>query len=355
MGRATGLCMLLSASLIFNTTKSETPFFNTERSESGDCNPMKKITASPANSADCIQNDPNFGQFPIYYLKNAGQVTDENGNPVKDVLYLVKQKNMTIYIRENGLSYVQEFLEIDNTIDDLDNTDSYSAVAAKITGHRTDLDFVGSMKPKRIVERKSHNYSERYYLSKNKVLSTAYGFESLVLENVYSNIDLILYISEGKLKYDWYVKAGANHEQIKVKIRGSNSQFINAAGELVIETTLGSITETAPETFQAGVMLKSGYTLNGSELGFSIESFNPQLDLIIDPTREWATFHGGSSGDFGSDVVVGSDGNIYTYGHTFSSDFPSTTGAYQTVGAGKIDLTITKLSSAGIPVWATYF
>ena len=63
---------------------------------------------------------------------------------------------------------------------------------------------------------------------------------------------------------------------------------------------------------------------------------------------------GGSGQDFADAVTSDASGNTYVAGLTYSSDFPVTAGAYQTVFGGTCDAFIAKLDPNGKPIWATY-
>ena len=62
---------------------------------------------------------------------------------------------------------------------------------------------------------------------------------------------------------------------------------------------------------------------------------------------EYSTYLSGSSGDVGMGIAVSEDGHAYVAGVTSSSDFPCTSGAYQTTFNGEEDAFITKLSIIG--------
>lgn len=68
----------------------------------------------------------------------------------------------------------------------------------------------------------------------------------------------------------------------------------------------------------------------------------------------YSTYLGGSGLDFGSEVVVSTAGNAYVVGYTQSTDFPVTTGAFQTTLGGVQDAFLTRLDPAGSPVYTTY-
>lgn len=59
------------------------------------------------------------------------------------------------------------------------------------------------------------------------------------------------------------------------------------------------------------------------QLGFSIGTYDPTLPLVIDPVLVYSTYLGGSGTDVGNGIAVDRDGNAYLAGETQSSNFPT--------------------------------
>ena len=70
----------------------------------------------------------------------------------------------------------------------------------------------------------------------------------------------------------------------------------------------------------------------------------------------YSTYLGGNSEDYGTGIAVDGSGNAYVTGYTTSSNFPTTTGAYQTsFGGGDGNAFVTKLNASGTAlVYSTY-
>jgi hypothetical protein len=69
----------------------------------------------------------------------------------------------------------------------------------------------------------------------------------------------------------------------------------------------------------------------------------------------YSTFVGGSDNDYANSVSVDGNGAAYLTGETYSSNFPTTPGAYQAALAGWTDVFVTKLNASGSAlVYSTY-
>jgi len=74
-------------------------------------------------------------------------------------------------------------------------------------------------------------------------------------------------------------------------------------------------------------------------------------------TLLWATYLSGSKGDEARDLVLDADGNVHIVGHTLSTNFPTTTGAFDTAHFGntRTDGFVVKLDPTGSSLlYSTY-
>ena len=135
---------------------------------------------------------------------------------------------------------------------------------------------------------------------------------------------------------------------------------LNADGKtLLYSTFLGGGNEDQAygiAVSSSGIAYVTGYT-NSSNFpvttGTYDTSFNGNGDAFVTKlntdgkTLLYSTFLGGGDEDNGYGITVDSSGNAYVAGRTYSTDYPSTSGAYNTGLYGSSDAFVTKLNSDG--------
>jgi len=133
------------------------------------------------------------------------------------------------------------------------------------------------------------------------------------------------------------------------------SKLSNDLTTLTASTYLGTNADGQFLKFDSdGNLFISGYANDDSfptTAGAFSRTFGGSSDIFIskmdsDLTSLLAsTYLGGSSWDFPKKLVIDSSGNIYSVGYTSSSDFPTSTSAYDTTSNASVDGFITKLDN----------
>ena len=155
---------------------------------------------------------------------------------------------------------------------------------------------------------------------------------------------------------------------------GSDDVFVtklNAAGSALSYSTYigGSTTDIARGLAidASGNVYITGRT-NSTDYDFTSGSYqttkNSADDIFITKLNStgnsllYSTFIGGSLSEEGNDIVIDGSGNAYITGYASSTNYPTTTGAYQTAFGGAFffgDVIVTKLNSTGTAlVYSTY-
>jgi hypothetical protein len=181
--------------------------------------------------------------------------------------------------------------------------------------------------------------------------------------NVYPGVDLVYYGNQRQLEFDLVVQPGADPKAVRLDFRAAvNGKLaalrINDKGDLVVGTKGEEVIFHKPVVYQPNAndetratdkeLIDGKFVLTGAhQVRFQIAPYDRSRPLVIDPTLVYSTYLGGSALDEGLGIAVDAAGNAYVTGETFSSNFPTTAGAFQTTFSGVIDAFVSKLNAAG--------
>jgi hypothetical protein len=191
--------------------------------------------------------------------------------------------------------------------------------------------------------------------------------------NVYPGVDLTYYGNQGRLEYDFVVAPGADPRIVRLHFAGAQKLKLSAKGDLRVIAKNGEIAFHKPVIYQPKssqqltesvnqrVPVDGKFTLlAGNTVGFELGSYDPNRMVVIDPSLEYTTYLGGSSIDSPAGIAVDAVGDAYVTGYTVSTDFPVTSGAFQTVNkkssnAFTSNAFVAKLNSSGsFLLYSTY-
>jgi RHS repeat-associated protein len=189
------------------------------------------------------------------------------------------------------------------------------------------------------------------------------NFARVQYENIYPGIDLVYHGSRSapqQLEFDFVVHPGADPHAIQLSFAGTEQTTLDEQGNLVLHTTSGDLTEHTPVFYQevgGNQQLVNGYFVDqgSGQYSFAVSAYDPNQDLVIDPLLSFATYLGGSDTDVINAVAADSAGNAYVVGMSSSTNFPTTTGSYQTSNGGSSDAFVSKLNPNGTSlIFSTY-
>jgi len=176
--------------------------------------------------------------------------------------------------------------------------------------------------------------------------------------DLYPGIDLE--VTNKNERWVWRLVCGANCQStllqdVRLRVEGADALTLEAE-DLHLSTAIGDLTFPFLQAVTAnGTPLDLPPThsaVDGDEIiaPFSTSSSH-SLPPSISPQGAsdllYSTFLGGGGDDYGYAVAVGGAGSAYVTGRTYSSDFPTTTGAFDTSLDGGSDAFVVKVNAAG--------
>lgn len=199
-----------------------------------------------------------------------------------------------------------------------------------------------------------------------KWASEARAFEAVTYPHLYPKVDLKLYEENQRLKYDFYLKQGADVSSIRMKYSGTHGVSLQK-GKLIISTALGTIEEQIPKAYQLvngkAQLVECRFTLKGNVVGFEFpKTLDPRWPTVIDPVVNFFTYSGSLVDNWGSTAVSDQHRNAYTAGTVYGAFFPTTPGVVDASFNGNssdpyttYDVGVLKFDSTGKKLlWCTY-
>ncbi|UCD64613.1 MAG: SBBP repeat-containing protein [Candidatus Zixiibacteriota bacterium] len=317
-------------------------------------------TAAAAMLPGTVRSEPAqdlIGNFPPTFTKNEGQW----GNDIK---FRASGEGATVWFTIDGPYYQLVRIKAHSPRGDSHPLEDLDASPGSVEYLMIKASFVGANASVNLVGKELLDYKCNYFLGNDqeKWRTNVGNYAGIVYRNVYPGIDLRYYGQSEGIEYDFVVAPGADVSQIQVQYEGIESLSVNEAGELVLETIWGQVTELAPTIYQvedSGVYteISGAYTvISHDTFGFEVDqAYSSDLPLVIDPVIIFSSFLGGTRSDYGWGARVDDAGNAYLVGMTNSTDFPTAV-SFQDALAGEMDLFVSKISPENSTLlFSTYF
>ncbi|MGC9516192.1 MAG: SBBP repeat-containing protein [Methanomicrobiales archaeon] len=176
------------------------------------------------------------------------------------------------------------------------------------------------------------------------------------LGEIYPGIVIKLRATGSNIEKLFFISPGANPDNIRIQILGADQLQTDEKGNLNIKSTgFEQVSMSPPKAYQDKNDVEVKYQTTGNTYQFQIGNYNQNQELIIDPALEYSTYLGGTNSEFSLSIAVDNSGSAYITGYTYSTNFPTTPGAYQTTNAGSWDAFVTKLNPTGTDlIYSTY-
>jgi len=273
-----------------------------------------------------------FSSTPVAFIENTARVADPSvryvfyGNGA-NVFHTTKGPVFEVFHREPQVGRA-EAVGDPHPVDDL-SLRSFSFCAT----------FPGAKKINPVGEQRQQTQAN-YYIGRDQAAwrTRVPTFRNVVYTGLWDGIDLHTFGQRSHLKYEFHVAPGADWSKIVVRYEGITGLRVEYAGNLHVETSVGSLIDDPPYAYQIIDGKKKCVTCRYRIINLSTYSFEVDGgidiagELVIDPNLMWASFLGGNSSE-GEDtkdtIAIDGAGNLFIAGFTNSSDFP-TPGGFDT-------------------------
>ncbi|SES82865.1 DUF7948 domain-containing protein [Hymenobacter actinosclerus] len=301
------------------------------------------------------------------------EFVENKGQWPKIVRYQAELPGGRLYLTSTGFTYsflsAATFGQLNHHQSEGGDTDQprpTTAAPAEARGHAYTVSFEGGNARAALLPEQATAGTRNYFLGSNprEWASGVTGYRQVRYQGVYPGIEVRVYENAGQhLEYDFELAPGAKPDNIRLRYAGPDAVRLSAEGQLLIETSVGTIVEQAPlawQTTAAGRRLPVScrFELRGATVGFRLGSYDPKLSLTIDPTVLFSSFTGSLADNWGFTATYDAQGNMYSGGVAFGPGYPVSTGAFQTSFAGMADVAIIKYkvttSGPAARLYATY-
>jgi hypothetical protein len=310
--------------------------------------------ALPATAATDVRVSESYGKLPLQFEANRGQTH-------KDVRFLSRGAGYSLYLTAGEAVLVLSEPDADATRD-ARGTQARSGAKAHGKSVALRMSLVGAARKPVVTGADELPGKANYFIGKDRSQwrTNVPTYAKVQYQDVYPGIDLVYYGNQRQLEYDFVVAPGADPKKIVLGFKGADRLEIDAQGELVLHAAGADLRQHKPIIYQQidGVRhdIAGGYVRKGANrVGFQVAAYDASRPLVIDPTLSYSTYLGGGGSDMARRVAADSDGNAYVTGQTTSLDFPTTSGAFQTVRGFGNDVFVTKLNPSGSALaYSTY-
>lgn len=275
------------------------------------------------------------------FLENVGQLD-------RHARFQVRGGNATLYLAEDGLWVA--------VAKGVNPSTALRRGSGQGSGHRLKLSFVGANPHPRLEPFNRLDTPVSYFIGSDPARwhadVPAWGGVRYV--DLYPGMDLEVTGDEGH--WAWQLVCGTDCQSAlrRVCLRVNSADALALDGDVLrLATPLGEYALPLLRVVGAADANLPSPTVTGDQVAspFASPIPNPQSATANPQSGAsgllYSTFLGGSNRDAGGAIALDKAGNIYLTGLTYSSDFPTSAGAFDTSHNGGGDAYVVKLNMAG--------
>ena len=197
------------------------------------------------------------------FIKNYGQVVDQNGVSNDRVRYLLNTRGLNVQLRSTGFSYdVYErktlpasfnwLKHIEKLFKPKNQFEHHDSIQTSLSFHRVDIDFLDTSTNLKIEEYERARAYYNYYNVPDcqEGITHVPFYKRIVYKNLYKGIDLEFIIPEDQdkpVEYNFKVQPGSNLADIKMRVEGAPVALKN--NRLELSLAQGILQETIPKSW----------------------------------------------------------------------------------------------------------
>ena len=198
----------------------------------------------------------------------------------------------------------------------------------------------------------SISYSANFFLGSRGTFTNVKGYNIVIYENLWDDIDVIFRLAESGIKYEFRIHPGGDPQQILIDVEHCDSLNIEP-NKMTLRCGQTEFIDEGILAYQSSSSIDVRFKEVGeTRFGFSVGEYCSSELLVIDPLL-YSTYVGGSAYEHIADLTIDNQGNAYVVGYTRSSNFPILNGNDSTL-SGDRDAYIFKLDTSGNLVYSTF-
>lgn len=213
------------------------------------------------------------------------------------------------------------------------------------------LRFEGVSQTPRLEARRKLSAHVNYFLGsdQSRWRTDVPVYAEVVYHEVWPGIDLVFHDQDEGLAYEIVATGGEETVKARLLCEGAGSITQRSRSEIWYDTPVGRIVHLQPEG-RAG---KGWLLVDTGRQKETPAADSPGLRDNPDALR-WSTLLGGSSSDGGRALALDDSDQAFVYGTTMSSDFPTTPGAYDRTYGNNDDFVALFSLATQTLLWSTF-